>query len=225
MLLFVVTIGCYNIIEVWRKKGAGSGVMWRGSRVGIYMIFHLIFLTISIMLSTVSTFPLSRTIFSVNCRHRQWTKSMIYSTISTESSNNNSGGERKGENNIYKDRIIKLTSEEKYFFNTLMNVVREKKLNTTVRVAGGWVRDKLLASSSGQQHSNETTTDIKTGIDIDIAVDNITGVKFIERMNEWLTKNGSEAIKFTVIRQNPEKSKHLETGMMLFLILICIPSL
>jgi len=45
-----------------------------------------------------------------------------------------------------KTPIIQLTSEERDLFNLLLHVVEEKGLNTTLRVAGGWVRDKLLAT-------------------------------------------------------------------------------
>ena len=38
---------------------------------------------------------------------------------------------------------ITLTQKEKQIFTTLLNVVDEYKLKTTLRVAGGWVRDKV----------------------------------------------------------------------------------
>ena len=41
------------------------------------------------------------------------------------------------------DTNIKLTDKEQEIFNTLMEVVRENNLKTTLRVAGGWVRDKV----------------------------------------------------------------------------------
>ena len=45
-----------------------------------------------------------------------------------------------------------------------MEVVRENRLNTTLRVAGGWVRDKLLGKESD---------------DIDITLDDIRGTDFV----------------------------------------------
>lgn len=41
---------------------------------------------------------------------------------------------------------IRLTDEEKRLFNLLRQVRSETHLSTTLRVAGGWVRDKLLAT-------------------------------------------------------------------------------
>lgn len=84
---------------------------------------------------------------------------------------------------------IKLTKTEEAIFTLLDEVVREKTPNTTLRVAGGWVRDKLLGLESN---------------DIDIAVDNMTGEEFAQLLN---TK------KVTVVEANPEQSKHLATAM------------
>ena len=39
---------------------------------------------------------------------------------------------------------ITLTDKEKDIFNFLLSVLKENGKNTTLRVAGGWVRDKLL---------------------------------------------------------------------------------
>ena len=50
-----------------------------------------------------------------------------------------------------------------------MAIVRDKELNTTLRVAGGWVRDKLLGKDSD---------------DIDIALDDMTGEEFAKLINE-----------------------------------------
>ena len=48
---------------------------------------------------------------------------------------------------------INLTSGEQELFETLMKVINEKKIPTTLRVAGGWVRDKLLATEAFQKSS------------------------------------------------------------------------
>lgn len=77
-------------------------------------------------------------------------------------------------------------------------VVEQEKLGTTVRVAGGWVRDKLLRKLGKQ--------------DIDVALDNMTGAQFAMRLNQWSVAQGGQAIQFGVIQQNPDKSKHLETA-------------
>jgi hypothetical protein len=39
--------------------------------------------------------------------------------------------------------VIELTEEEEKIFQRLLDVVRHFDLGTTLRVAGGWVRDKV----------------------------------------------------------------------------------
>eukprot|EP00466_Bigelowiella_natans_P003735 jgi/Bigna1/45394/e_gw1.120.24.1 len=93
--------------------------------------------------------------------------------------------------------MIEVTEEEKDVFEQLRRVVEFHQLNTTVRVAGGWVRDKLLGLKSD---------------DIDIAVDDMMGEQFAELMNEYLVAQGLQSAKVSVIKTNPEKSKHLATA-------------
>ncbi|CAM9318063.1 unnamed protein product [Ectocarpus sp. 12 AP-2014] len=81
----------------------------------------------------------------------------------------------------------------------LLEAVKYSKTGTVVRVAGGWVRDKLLGLE------NE---------DIDIALDNCTGVAFAEAVNAYLKSQGRDEGKVAVIEANPEQSKHLETARM-----------
>ena len=38
---------------------------------------------------------------------------------------------------------IRVTPQEQKIFDTLMTIVKENNLKTTLRVAGGWVRDKV----------------------------------------------------------------------------------
>lgn len=93
---------------------------------------------------------------------------------------------------------IVLTPEESELFNLLAKVAKDEELSTTIRVVGGWVRDRLLGLPSKD--------------DIDIALDNMSGKQFADVMNHWVSTRGLKAIKFGVIQQNPDKSKHLETG-------------
>jgi hypothetical protein len=44
------------------------------------------------------------------------------------------------------ESVIELTEEEEKIFRQLLDVVRHLGLSTKLRVAGGWVRDKVLAS-------------------------------------------------------------------------------
>ncbi|CAH9136209.1 unnamed protein product [Cuscuta epithymum] len=97
-----------------------------------------------------------------------------------------------------KDRID-LTAKEEQIFDRLLQVVRHFNLQTQLRVAGGWVRDKLLG---------------KECCDIDIALDNMLGREFCEKVNEYLSLSGQETQGVGVIQCNPDQSKHLETARM-----------
>ncbi len=85
-------------------------------------------------------------------------------------------------------KLIQLTPKEQKIFTVLRKVVSEKAPNTTLRVAGGWMRDKLLGLESN---------------DIDIAVDNMTGEEFARLISG----------NVSVVEANPEQSKHLATAM------------
>ncbi|KAL9104138.1 MAG: hypothetical protein Q9163_000885 [Psora crenata] len=73
----------------------------------------------------------------------------------------------------------------------------------TLRFTGGWVRDKLLGTTSH---------------DIDIGIDSMTGFHFGTLMKQFLTQTDAQS-KYqqnvlgglAKIEANPEKSKHLET--------------
>ncbi|PVU94111.1 hypothetical protein BB561_002791 [Smittium simulii] len=101
-----------------------------------------------------------------------------------------------------KPEII-LTEKENKICDLLKKVciyIKEKTPNQPqieLRIAGGWVRDKLLG---------------KECHDIDIAVDKLTGFEFANYVNEYLKKNGQMTQTIAKIAQNPEKSKHLETS-------------
>ncbi|GAV27900.1 hypothetical protein PMKS-001368 [Pichia membranifaciens] len=89
---------------------------------------------------------------------------------------------------------------------------KDESKRITLRITGGWVRDKLLNHPSH---------------DIDIGIDNCSGESFVMGLKEWLNQNNSEkkerteldsATKDTTkintihkIKKNPDKSKHLET--------------
>uniref|UniRef100_A0A7S2EN92 Poly A polymerase head domain-containing protein n=1 Tax=Trieres chinensis TaxID=1514140 RepID=A0A7S2EN92_TRICV len=51
-------------------------------------------------------------------------------------------------------------------------------------------------------------------VDIDIALDDMLGREFADRLNDWLVNHGREAHSVGVVLKNPEKSKHLETATM-----------
>nr|CAB3459516.1 unnamed protein product [Digitaria exilis] len=95
---------------------------------------------------------------------------------------------------------VELTEKEELIFRRLLDVVRHFGLGTQLRVAGGWVRDKLLGKDSA---------------DIDIALDNMTGQHFCEKVNEYSGLVGEKQKGICVIQCNPDQSKHLETARML----------
>ena len=93
---------------------------------------------------------------------------------------------------------ITLTEKEKELFALLMSVAHEGFVKVPVlRVAGGWVRDKLLGRLSD---------------DIDIAIDTLTGKQFTDVLKDYLLKKKGITQKVAIIKSNPEQSKHLETA-------------
>ena len=92
---------------------------------------------------------------------------------------------------------ISLTDCEKELFQLLHGAVNKFSKETVLRVAGGWVRDKLLCKDSA---------------DIDIAISNKSGIEFAQLVNEYLASSGKETISVAVIQANPDQSKHLETA-------------
>jgi tRNA nucleotidyltransferase/poly(A) polymerase len=92
---------------------------------------------------------------------------------------------------------IKLTDHEQKIINLLKDVIATKSPDTVLRIAGGWVRDKILGKDSN---------------DIDISVNNMSGLKFAELVNEYLSEHGDTSGKIAVIEANPDQSKHLETA-------------
>ena len=97
---------------------------------------------------------------------------------------------------------ILLTEKEDEVFSLLLDVCEKEKeedKKLTLRVAGGWVRDKLLGLESN---------------DIDVALDKCLGAEFAAKVNEYLTSKGEDVSGVGVIQSNPEQSKHLETATM-----------
>jgi tRNA nucleotidyltransferase (CCA-adding enzyme) len=91
---------------------------------------------------------------------------------------------------------ITLTDLEKELFQALKTTLLTHNLKTTLRVAGGWVRDKLLGLESH---------------DIDITLDDMMGEAFAH-----LFTHAVEASSIGRIKANPEASKHLETACVRF---------
>lgn len=98
---------------------------------------------------------------------------------------------------------ITLIPAEASLFTFLLSVALTSPTPVVLRVAGGWVRDKLLSKQSS---------------DIDIALDTLSGVDFATLCCEYLEGKEEEPDKkkpkFATIQSNPEQSKHLETATM-----------
>lgn len=93
---------------------------------------------------------------------------------------------------------ITLEEEEANLFRMVRAFCADKKLKVVVRVAGGWVRDKLL------QRGNK--------YDIDLCVDKMTGKEFSRDWIAWIKQHyPNYTTGLTVLQANADKSKHLET--------------
>ena len=99
---------------------------------------------------------------------------------------------------ISKQLHFLLSKLENEVSQTLLSTSKiETKTVGALRVAGGWVRDKLMGRQSD---------------DIDIALECLSGVEFATIVNAYLERNGGETNKVAVIKANPDQSKHLETA-------------
>ena len=88
------------------------------------------------------------------------------------------------------------TIAEEAMFSALDQVALQHKVE--LRVTGGWVRDNLLG---------------KTSQDYDIMVDKMSGEDFAKHFAKTF-----RCTEPAVIRANPEKSKHVETAMLKFVL-------
>ncbi|PJF18935.1 Poly A polymerase, head domain-containing protein [Paramicrosporidium saccamoebae] len=92
---------------------------------------------------------------------------------------------------------LTLNELERKLFGLLRECCVRLELDVTLRVAGGWVRDKLLGLE---------------GHDCDIAIDRMMGQQFAERLRFFLEQHDIPSSAYGVIQANPERSKHLETA-------------
>ncbi|KAJ1978883.1 CCA tRNA nucleotidyltransferase, mitochondrial [Dimargaris xerosporica] len=98
---------------------------------------------------------------------------------------------------------IALTAEETKLcelldeFTTHYRQANPNAESLTLRIAGGWVRDKLLGMESH---------------DIDVAIDRMTGYDMAVLLTQFLRQHGHQQHHVTKIKSNPDKSKHLETA-------------
>uniref|UniRef100_A0A1J3K7B5 CCA tRNA nucleotidyltransferase, mitochondrial n=1 Tax=Noccaea caerulescens TaxID=107243 RepID=A0A1J3K7B5_NOCCA len=97
---------------------------------------------------------------------------------------------------------IHVTENERQIFDLLLRAVGNFSPKTKLRVAGGWVRDKLLGQDSS---------------DIDIAISNMFPRDFLVKLNDYLCSQGEDEVQGHVIESKPAQGKQkppLETVKM-----------
>jgi tRNA nucleotidyltransferase/poly(A) polymerase len=94
----------------------------------------------------------------------------------------------------YKMALINISKQENKLFDYLLKINKKYNLELTFRVAGGWVRDKIINNNNNNNNNSANANDI------DIVLDKMTGLTF----SKYLKKN------IFIIPQNHTQSKHLE---------------
>tara|TARA_R110000824_G_scaffold148242_3_gene317864 strand:- start:48642 stop:50702 length:2061 start_codon:yes stop_codon:yes gene_type:complete len=97
-------------------------------------------------------------------------------------------------NKVITDITSTLSEVEQEVVNTIDSIRKKRAPNTVVRIAGGWVRDKMLG---------------QTADDIDLMVDNMSGEQFADIVASELNLRGP-----AVVKKNPEKTKNIESATM-----------
>lgn len=100
---------------------------------------------------------------------------------------------------------ITINDKEQELFDFLLHTVDKAETQTVMRIAGGWVRDKLMGLAAD---------------DIDISLDNMTGEEFGALVKEQITNSGTKVDakkrkttpKISVIGVRPELGKFVETA-------------
>jgi tRNA nucleotidyltransferase (CCA-adding enzyme) len=116
------------------------------------------------------------------------------------------------------DRLdIRLTDVESQLCNLLDDCTKhlaENGVHTSCRIAGGWVRDKVRELLLGLSNDiNQLQLLGSECHDIDIALDNMTGLAFALKFTEFAKKLKQLPVKsVAVVKANPKRSKHLETA-------------
>ena len=123
--------------------------------------------------------------------------SSSYSSPSTSQSNGLQDQRRNQSTSCSYAHNFYFEPEEKDIIN-LLKSYSLRHPSTTIRIAGGWVRDKIL--------------NVTTKPDIDIAIDDMSGVAFARKFANFTLKASGLKIELGIIQSNPEKSKHLETA-------------
>lgn len=96
---------------------------------------------------------------------------------------------------------IHVTENEREVFDLLLRAVGSFSPETKLRVAGGWVRDKLLGKESN---------------DIDLAIEKMLARKFFYKLNYYLRSQGEDKVQGHVIKSKPtnDNGRPVETVKM-----------
>lgn len=93
---------------------------------------------------------------------------------------------------------IELTRKEWELLEVLRDFVKEECPDIVLRIAGGYIRDKLLGKPSS---------------DIDIAISNMSGEEFATKLVTWMKSKKMHTRGMAMVKANPDQSKHLATAM------------
>lgn len=93
---------------------------------------------------------------------------------------------------------ISLSKEEEDLFQLIRNVRDEYCPNTTIRIAGGWVRDKLLGKPTSQ--------------DIDFVLSDKSGSHFATLFQQYLVEHHQDLLSVSSQKNYGARSKHLQTA-------------
>ncbi|CAI5742826.1 unnamed protein product [Peronospora destructor] len=118
-------------------------------------------------------------------------------SVSSISSSNNGNASPSTVVTPSKNLTLTLTPAEDSLFSFLEYIQRLYAPTTKLRVAGGWVRDKLRGTESE---------------DIDIALDNVMGAKFAQFITKFQRARKLPPSSVGVVKANSDKSKHLEVA-------------
>mmetsp|Transcript_6784 Transcript_6784/g.7681 ORF Transcript_6784/g.7681 Transcript_6784/m.7681 type:complete len:676 (-) Transcript_6784:136-2163(-) len=94
---------------------------------------------------------------------------------------------------------IQLTKGEQELFDLLAQVIKSNNISSTLRVAGGWVRDKLLATEEFHRDSTTSSSSISIGSMSSSASTSISSTGLVDRLTSKyngpsLGRNGSKLI-------------------------------
>ncbi|KAL3673010.1 hypothetical protein V7S43_002307 [Phytophthora oleae] len=118
-------------------------------------------------------------------------------SVSSSQPSNNGDAPTSTSGKLASNLSISLTPAEDSLLSFLEYIQTLYAPDTQLRVAGGWVRDKLRGAESE---------------DIDIALDNMMGAKFARFITKFQRDRRLPPSSVGVVKANSEKSKHLEVA-------------